>query len=417
MTSLPQLPEPSPVAARLRQLCRDGLGPFLATAGGYKEYLFPPAAVPAPAPIHSAFGCPPRFVERHLSLSGSLPPAGLYRFQGCHVGHSGTVLDPRRRLLLDEDLISAYWAGFLGRFLQRAVAGRPEVAHFTTVQFIAGREVPVRHLPADGTTTVLLAKPGITVYGHWILDVLPLAWTFLEAVRLGALRPPFRFLIGAETPRWARAMLADLFDIQDSQLVTFEQSEVLLVDELVVPSLARVSPLLSPRMEDFARFVFDRLRITPADAEGLPRRFCIDRSNARPAESGNRRVLQNQPEVFGAFEAAGLTPLAPETLPWRRQLALFARAEIVAGEYGSGMHSTLFSPASTVGLVLVNSQSNWTQSAIAGLRGQRLVYVAPSHEEPLGRAQQIGYRYDPGTIRAACAAAEEALQLLPAARA
>lgn len=417
MTSPPSIPQPSPLARRLLQLCRAGLGRYVAPAAGYKQPLFPATQARPPLPVLRAFDCAPSFLERLGQLQGALPPAGLYRFRGCHVGQSGTVLDPERRILIDEDLTSAYWIGFLARLLQRTLEGRADAARFVTGQFITGREVPLRRVPADGVTNVLLARPGITVYGHWILDILPMAWIFFEAVKLGAARPPFRFLIGADTPGWARAILAELFDIDDKRLLPFGSSEVLLVDDLLVPSLLRVSPLISPSMEGFVRFVFDRLRITAADAEGLPRRFAIDRSHARLAESDTLRTLLNPQEVFGALRDAGLTALAPETLPWRRQLALFSEAELVAGEFGSALHNTLFSPATTVGLVLVNSHSNWTQSAIAGLRGQRLVYAAPAEERPLGRAKQIGYRYDPATIRAACEAAEAALQLQPAARA
>jgi capsular polysaccharide biosynthesis protein len=397
----------SPLAGRLQQLDELGLSRFYARAAGSKEVLFPAIEVPAPPPILRSFGCKQSFHKRHDGLAGVLPPSGIFRFRDCHVSKSGTLLDAGRQILVDDDLVSPYWVWFLAKLIEKVRRGRTDVAQVTIGQFINGAEVPVRHLPASEGTTVLLAKPGGAVYGHWILDMLPMVWNLFEAVRLGAVRPPLRFLLSRGSPAWARAMLAELFDIGEDRIVTFSDDEVLRLDEVVVPSLLRISPLISPRMNDFVRFVFERLAVGPEDAEGLPRRFYVTRANARGAASTDLRRLLNEDEVLGAARDAGLAPLAPETLPWRRQLALFARAEVVAGEYGSALHNTLFSPASTVSLLLVNSNSNFAQSGIAGLRGQRLVYVKPNHEEPLGTANQIGYRYEAETIRAACAAALE----------
>ena len=42
---------------------------------------------------------------------------------------------------------------------------------------------------------------------------------------------------------------------------------------------------------------------------------------------------------------SGLTVVRPEELPWIEQVRLFASAHLIVGEYGSGMHNALFSPA------------------------------------------------------------------------
>src|SRR5438876_7035256 len=57
----------------------------------------------------------------------------------------------------------------------------------------------------------------------------------------------------------------------------------------------------------------------------------------------SNRLLLNHEAVLKAVSDAGLTALMPEQLPWPEQLAMFSKARIVAGEFGSGLHNTLFS--------------------------------------------------------------------------
>ena len=71
----------------------------------------------------------------------------------------------------------------------------------------------------------------------------------------------------------------------------------------------------------------------------------------------------------------GFEIVCPEELSLEEQVALFAGTGLVIGEYGSGLHNTLFSPPRTiVGSV---RYPNSVQTRIAALMGQDVVYLIP----------------------------------------
>jgi capsular polysaccharide biosynthesis protein len=76
----------------------------------------------------------------------------------------------------------------------------------------------------------------------------------------------------------------------------------------------------------------------------------------------------------------GFTPIAPETMPFDAQIRLFANAKAVAGLYGSGLHTAIFSPSATrVGSV---GYLNIVQSTIGALRGHSNAYIRQSFDGP-----------------------------------
>jgi capsular polysaccharide biosynthesis protein len=61
-----------------------------------------------------------------------------------------------------------------------------------------------------------------------------------------------------------------------------------------------------------------------------------------------------------------------------RQIRLFSHASVVVGEFGSGMHNTVFSPRDTkIGVLGFN---NLVQSFIAALRSQRIAYLRVDYD-------------------------------------
>lgn len=392
----------TPHDARIAQLTRDNLIDFYRSAAAFKTTLFPSETIPAPVPVLGSIGCKKEFLRKHDAVHGPLSGGGYYDIADCYVGKCGTLLDADRKVLWGDDLVSAYWMWFLGKMLFREVVEGRSPKPSKIGDFVAGRSGADRRIEG---TVVVLVKPGVKVYGHWILDTLPLLYNFFEIVRRGALVGPFRFLISSGTPGWAVSFMKMLFDIEDEQLIRFDDDkEVVHLERAIVPGLLRISPLLSGRMNDFSRFVVDRLaaRHPEAFAKDHPREIFISRGNF--ANDLNRNLL-NADEVLATAAAEGLVPVQPELMPWPEQIALFSRARIVAGEYGSGLHNTLFSPPDTVAIVYASLKMNWTQSAICGLRGQRIFYVQPASQERVGTSNGIVYSIAPDSIRQSAAAA------------
>ena len=362
--------------------------------------------VPPPPPLLATIRCKQEFIRRHDSIHGTLPSLGIYLFDTCFVGKNGTLIGPDRKVLWSDDLLSDYWMWFLGKILMRETADPPRSVRLPLSGFLTGGS-GARDIDAGGAPVVTLVKPGVTVYGHWLLDTLPMIWHLRDAAERGLFDGwhAARFLVSSRTPEWAKAMIGLLFDIDRDRFIDFDDNaEVVRVRNLVVPGLLRVSPLISGAMNRFREYVIARTApLVSADAR-LPRELFISRANFA---SDVNRLLLNWSEVRDAAEAQGLAIVTPEKLTWPEQVAMFAGARIVLGEYGSGLHNALFGASDCIPVVFATKKMNWSQSAISGLRGQRMIYVQPEMQEWRG-VHSLAYRIDPNSVGQAVAAAREA---------
>jgi hypothetical protein len=339
----------------------------------WKAVAYEAETVRSDVKVLFADGATRSFLDRHEDLRGALPSLGCYAFRNCFVGHGGLVVSQRRRIFDAPDLITPYWKQVVGTQMVLENSGNPLPA------FIAGdAAVPVRDLPED-VDIVSIANPGCQVYGHWLLDILPMLWLFHKTVPFLPLRGHPKILIPLRTPAYAQAMICDVFGITGQDLIEYDDlKEIVRASTLYVPSMMRVSPRMSPRMNDFVSTVATKLcRASPGAAADTPRRFMISR---RAYHRSYARLLANERAVEEVARSRGLHIVEPEKLSWSDQVNLFQNAEVVAGESGSGLHNTLFSTEGTKILVLGNSQTNWNQSAIAALRSQEIGYLFPKNE-------------------------------------
>lgn len=113
------------------------------------------------------------YAKRHSQLKGVLPPIGCYELQDCYVGAHGMLLSRSRKILDAPDLITPFWRTYLPNQLQA------NASTFETLRNFMAEDprVPVRILP-DGITVISLANPGCQIYGHWMIDILPMLWVY-----------------------------------------------------------------------------------------------------------------------------------------------------------------------------------------------------------------------------------------------
>lgn len=222
------------------------------------------------------------------------------------------------------------------------------------------------------------------VYGHWLLEGLP-KLLLLRRLRYGL--PEFRIVMPRHlndyVANWVRLVLPDIaIDIYD------DRSEYLRCSSLLVPTLLGSSGghYFHPEL----RALLDEL--TPLQT-GERSRFYVTR-----VEPSSYRKMSNQPEIESIALAHGLQIVKPETLPIVDQIALFSRAELMVGEFGSAMHNALFGPSTTT--VFCLNWINVCQSRIAQLKGQRVGYLLPRAgpvKHAYGAASQT-YRIDPAAF-------------------
>jgi capsular polysaccharide biosynthesis protein len=220
------------------------------------------------------------------------------------------------------------------------------------------------------------------VYGHFLIEALP---------RLHLLRrhlhrslPPYRILVRANAPKWLWTILRDVYGVSSDEIITHDsENERVLLRQAIWPSLTLFSDYFHP----INNYVFNELR-GEAGLGGGPgvRRLFVTRAFFSNPVMQHRPVI-NEPELAAiASQEYGLFPVAPETMPWMAQINLFAKAELVVGLFGSGLHNALFSGADTrLGVVRFG---NLVQSNIGSLRNQSMAYltagndVRPYHLDP-----------------------------------
>jgi hypothetical protein len=236
-------------------------------------------------------------------------------------------------------------------------------------------------------------------YGHFWLDIAPRL--FLLKRERPEVFATLAFIVPGDLAGWAREALGELHGITPGQLVSFDPSEERLrCPRLLVPTLVHADYAFHPLANAFYDDVVER-RQEAGSGPAQPFLYLTRQAYTREVVPWARQLV-NAADAEELAESLGFLVVAPERLPWRRQVALFAQAQVVVGEHGSAMKNLLFAPAGSAA-VSINCL-NETQSRIAALRGQGLVTLLAMEESPGPLASS--YCVDLGRLKTAIEAAQ-----------
>jgi O-antigen biosynthesis protein WbqL len=235
------------------------------------------------------------------------------------------------------------------------------------------------------------------VWGHWLTEMYPKLFLIRALLAAGVVAP---LLLPASAPaymtRIARMIVPDL------EIVTYNaQREAVEIGTVLLPHMLHKDY----HFHDFLRWSLEREALVWPRSGAVDKVF-VSRAGVRTPQSF--REMENEVQIEEIAQELGLTLLRPETLPWEEQARIFARARVVAGEFGSGLHNALLSPA---GCQVVSL--NWlveVQSRIGNFRRHDVGYILPAD----GRArlhtiqpQSQPFSIDPAEFRRKLALALE----------
>jgi capsular polysaccharide biosynthesis protein len=244
----------------------------------------------------------------------------------------------------------------------------------------------------DGTVA-LLCGPGHETYGHWLVDFLPRLWVLNQA---GHDLATLRYLVPADLRAFGLELLR-LCGIRDDQLVLYRHwQELPRAEHLLLPTGLRLGDRLAPCLPAATAFWVARLkRTTPLPRPPAARALYLRRA-------GGSRTLRNRDQIEAMAEDAGFTMVQPETRSVPEQIALFTRARIIAGEYGSALHNAIFAaPGATICALRGTARHpSLVQSGIATALGQNLGYVFGATE---GQEATQSFSVDPANVALALA--------------
>jgi capsular polysaccharide biosynthesis protein len=227
---------------------------------------------------------------------------------------------------------------------------------------------PVRH--ARGKLAVIYG-PAHETWGHWLTDFLPRLWVLCQA---GHDLATLSFLVPPDLRPFARTLLL-LCGLREEQLVAYDYfAEIVRAELLLMPTGLRAGNRLAPCFAQATAFWTARARHDIATDQ--PRLY-LSRAGAP-----QQRQMLNREAIESVARDAGFAVVQPETLPVAAQIKMFAGARVLAGEYGSGLHNSVFGgPGVTVcGLRGTSRHPSFLQSGIATALHQNAGYVFAATE-------------------------------------
>ena len=224
----------------------------------------------------------------------------------------------------------------------------------------------------ENGTCVLLLGRGYHVWGHWLIDFLPKLYILEKA---GYDLTKLRYLVPENTPAFGIEIL-DLVGITAERRIVYNQEfEFVRPGELLIPTLVRTGNRPCLAFKDAMGFVTSLVRSRqPSSAirDDMKRIFV-----SRGLLNTTSRRLLNRDRIERIATGSGFVIVHPETLPPHEQFALFANADRIAGDYGSALHTSIFSDTTTSVCALrgTGTLPGFVQSAIGDALGQPTGYV------------------------------------------
>jgi capsular polysaccharide biosynthesis protein len=188
------------------------------------------------------------------------------------------------------------------------------------------------------SNAVLMMTGGYPIYGHWLADILP---RLILLERAGYGLDDLTFLVPADVPDFALALL---------DLIGIDAARLHLLSGPVRPRLL-LMPTFPHNGLQFMGLAPDGFRLLNARVSARHGRLASTGNPARilvSRQGYGSRPLQNRAAFEALAEEFGFVRVSPQTLPLIEQVRLFGGAQAILGEYGSGLHNSIFSPAGTV---------------------------------------------------------------------
>jgi len=309
------------------------------------------------APAHAAVPLPPRF------FFGDFPAdVAAHYFRHIGVGPVGTFT--LRDVLFQAAYVIA--RGGCPVVCSELNIHPPHVAE--AMAQVAGRERIVRRF--DGSFA-FIQGPGHHIFGHWLVDFLPKLFVLAACGHdPGALL----YLMPKTTPTWALTFLR-LLGIRADQLVFFDPfAEMIEVEVLLLPTFLHNGVRFAALFVEAARAIKATAEAgrDPAAAWTGGSRLYLSRGKA-----GGFRGLRNRDALEAIAAEHGFAICHPEQMPLEAQIAMYAQATAIVGEYGSAHHMSIFSPPGTLVCGLRGSvyHPGFIQSGIGHALGQPTGYV------------------------------------------
>ena len=219
-------------------------------------------------------------------------------------------------------------------------------------------KIRVRDINEDAA---ILSQAGQGVYGHWLVDILP-RMAFLDSIGFQGKFVLYEPLASFQIP------LLNQFGIALERIITYQpKQEALQFRRVLIPCASRWKSGFSKML-------------VPAAVRRLPGQKAMQPQAklyiSRQILKSSSRTIINRQELEAVALSHGFDIIYPERLSIAEQASLFSSAAVVAGEYGSGMHNSIFSsPACKVLVFQSKARFPFIQAGLSNIMGQPVGFV------------------------------------------
>ena len=291
-------------------------------------------------------------------------PFGAYEFTNCYVlGNQGLILDAERRVC---------WTGMsLGWephhvFDFMCQPGLFERTSENTVRCARSllQKMDASSLNQNADACFVLPMPGFRVYGHWLIDLLPRLAYGRQCVNES------RIVCTSGLAPWGRALAKSFGLAPPEGPPTLSLVEGARWESALAATTVRSERVLDARR---ARRLWAHLKRALSPRSGRVKKAKhVYVSRSRMATD---RRFGNAPEIEAFFRSRGWDVIFPETLSLEVQAEIFADAEMIVGDDGSGLHNCIYAPPGTPVLVLKFNRTNLFHATLAQALDQPLAFL------------------------------------------
>jgi capsular polysaccharide biosynthesis protein len=226
----------------------------------------------------------------------------------------------------------------------------------------------------------VLASTGSANYYHWLFDVLPR----LEILRKAGFlqNPNLSFILERPLNTFQRESLR-YYGFELPRVFFLEDFPHMECEEMILPSLPG-------RIGDVPPWVCDFLRgpqVGLSPSTNKKNMYFITRRNT------TSRNLLNEQLLLDSLASLGAQAVEPQDLPFPKQVALFATADVIIGTHGAGLANVVFcKPNSQVVELIPNEYRNKCYWALASNVALRYAYIiGEPTQQLLSRKETVSF--------------------------
>ena len=225
-----------------------------------------------------------------------------------------------------------------------------------------------------------LLRAGDHIYGHWLVDILPIVWLSRRVQDIDT----YKYLVRSNIPSYAIEFLS-YFNVQKSDLILIDAKTKVNFDSAIYISNLRYNQIMHPMIKEFATELKKLILTTPTDL--TTNKIYLSRGKWKSFRINKVRELINREEVESCFQAEEYDIIYPEKYNLVEQVNIFSNIKALAGEDGSALHNSIFMDEGTTVICLKGKKNHSIiQGSLCFAMGQNISYaIGDTKSEPSDR--------------------------------